>query len=159
MKMYVLQVRSGYEISVYQELKKRGWDAVLPRMQEYRRKNGKWEIHEKIVFTQYLFIRLEPDKNAYHEIKKIDSIVRFLGNQSPLSDWEQKYMEWLENGGKPITPSKIYVTPGGSKMVMSGILRNYAGNEIDYHLRQRKADIFITIAGRRHKVTLPIICI
>ena len=159
MKRYVLQVRSGYEISAYQELKKRGLDAVLPRMQEYLRKNGKWEIHEKIVFTQYLFIRLEPDKNIYHEIKKIDGIVRFLGNQSPLSDREQKYIEWLENDGKPITPSKIYVTPGGAKMVLSGILKKYVGNEIDYHLRHRKADIFIPIAGRRHRVTLPIVCI
>lgn len=159
MKMYVLQVRSGYEISVYQELKKRGFDAVLPMMQEYRRKNGTWDIHEKIIFTQYLFVRLEPDKHTYHEIKKINGIIRILGNFQPLSEREQKYIEWLENGGKPVTPSKIYVTLGGAKMVMSGILRNYSGNEINYHLRQRKADIFITIAGKRHKITLPIICI
>lgn len=158
MKMYVLQVRSGYEISAYQELKKRGFDAVLPVMQEYLRKNGKWEIHERIVFTQYLFIRLEPDENTYHAIKKIDGIVRFLGNFQPLSNSEQKYIEWLENGGKPITPSKIYVTLNGAKMVMSGILRNYSGNETDYHLLQRKAYIFITIAGRKHRITLPIVC-
>lgn len=159
MKMYVLQVRSGYEISVYQELKKRGFDAVLPMMQEYLRKNGTWDIHEKIIFTQYIFVRLEPDKNTYHEIRKINGILRILGNFQSLSDSEQKYIEWLENGGKPVTPSKIYVTPGGAKMVMSGILRNYSGNKIDYHLRQRKADIFLTIAGKRHRITLPIICI
>lgn len=56
MKMYVLHVKSGYEISAYQELKKRGFDVLLPMKKEYIRKNGKWELSERIIFTQYLFI-------------------------------------------------------------------------------------------------------
>ncbi len=128
-------------------------------MKQYIRRGGKWNIHEKIVFTQYLFIRLEPDKKAYYEIKKIDGIVRFLDSFQPLSNTEQGYIEWLENDGKPIEPSKIFITPNGDKMIMSGILRNYSGNEIDYNLRQRKADIFIKIAGREHRITLPVVCI
>ena len=32
MKMYVLQVRSGCEISVCQELRKQGFDAILPEI-------------------------------------------------------------------------------------------------------------------------------
>lgn len=159
MKMYVLQVRSGYEISACRELKKRGFDAVLPTVKQYIRRGGKWDIHEKIVFTQYLFIRLEPSKKVYYEIKKIDGIVRFVDGFQALKDDEQKYIEWLENGGNPIEPSKIFVTPDGTKMIMSGILRNYSGTEIDYNLRQRKASIFIKIAGREHKITLPIVCI
>lgn len=159
MKMYVLQVRSGYEKSACHELKKRGFDAVLPTMQKYVRHGGKWDIQEKIVFTQYLFIRLEPDKKVYYEIKKIDGIVRFLEDFQPLSYTEQSYIEWLENGGKPIEPSKIFITPNGDKMIMSGILRNYSGNEIDYNLRQRSADIFIKIAGREHRISLPVVCI
>ena len=159
MKMYVLQVRSRTEISAFHALKRQGFDVVLPTMQEYIRKGGNWDLREKIIFTQYLFIRFEPSEENYYQIKKIDGIVKFLGYQQPLAYSEQKYVEWLENGGKPITPSKIYVTPSGAKMIMSGVLRNYSGNEIDYHLRQRKADIFITIAGRKHRITLPIICI
>lgn len=41
--------------------------------------------------------------------------------------------------------------------VISGILKNYSGSETDYKLRQRKAGIFVTIAGREHKITLPIV--
>ena len=158
MKMYVLQVRSGYEKYAYNELKKRGFDAVLPIMQKYIRHGGKWSIHEKIVFTQYLFIRFEPCEKNYYEIKKIDGIIRFLENLQPNSA-EQSYIEWLENGGKPIEPSKIFVTPNGDKMIISGILRKYSGNEIDYDLRHRKAGILIKIAGREHKISLPVICI
>ncbi len=159
MKMYVLQVRSGYEKSACCELKKRGFDAVLPTMKQYIRRGGKWDIHEKIVFTQYLFVRLEPDKKVYYEIKKIDGIVRFVDGFQALKDNEQKYIEWLENGGKPIEPSKIFITPNGDKMIMSGILRNYSGNEIEYNLRQRKAGVLIKIAGREHRISLPVVCI
>ena len=159
MEMYVLQVRSGYEISACQELRKQGFDAVLPTVQAYIRRGGKWSIHEKIIFTQYLFIRFELSENNYYKIRKINGIVRFLGYNQPLKNSEQKYIEWLENDGNPIEPSKIFVTPDGDKMIMSGILRNYSGTEIDYNLRQRKASVFITIAGREHKIMLPIVCI
>lgn len=159
MKMYVLQVRSGYEISAGQELRKQGFDAILPMRQEFIRRGGKWSIYEKIIFTQYIFLRSEITEESYYKIKKIDGIVRFLDGFQTLKNDEQKYIEWLENGGNPIEPSKIFVTPDGTKMIMSGILRNYSGTEIDYNLRRRKASIFIKIAGREHKITLPIVCI
>ncbi len=161
MKMYVLQVRSGYEFSVCEELKRQELDVVLPVRQEFIRRGGKWSIYEKIIFTQYVFLRFELNEENYYRIKKIDGIVRFLGFENgilqSLNHLEQKYIEWLWNDGKPVEPSKIYVTPSGDKMIMSGILRKYSGDEIEYNLRQRKANIFIDIAERRHKITLPVI--
>lgn len=161
MKMYVLQVRSGYETSVCHELRKHGFDAVLPVRQEFIRRGGKWNIYEKIIFTQYVFIRSELTDEIHYKIKKINGVVRFLGLENgvlqPLSHAEQSYIEWLWNDGKSIEPSKIYVTPSGDKMIMSGILRKYSGDEIEYNLHQRKANIFIEIAGRKHKITLPVI--
>ena len=161
MEMYVIQVRSGYEFSVCQELRNQGFDAVLPIRQEFIRHGGQWKIHEKIVFTQYVFIRLKLTEESYYRIKKIDGVVRFLGFEhgfpQPLNYAERSYIEWLWNFGNPVKPSKIYVTPSGDKMIMSGILRKYSGNEIEYNLRQRKANIFIEIAGRKHKVVLPVI--
>ena len=161
MKMYVLQVRSGYEISVCHELRKQGFDAILPVRQEFIRRGRKWHIYEKIIFTQYVFIRSEITEENYYKIKKIAGVVRFLGYENgilpPLNHSEQRYIEWLWNDGKPVEPSKIYVTPSGDKMIMSGILRKYSGDEIEYNLRQRKANIFIDIAGRKHKITLPVI--
>ena len=163
MEMYVIQVRSGYEFSVCQELRNQGFYAVLPIRQEFIRHCGQWKIHEKIVLTQYVFSRLELTEKIYYQIKKINGVVRFLGFErgfpQPLNHAEQRYIEWLWNGGNPVEPSKIYVTPSGDKMIMSGILRKYSGNEIEYNLRQRKANIFIEIAGHKHKVVLPVICI
>ena len=161
MKMYVLQVRHGYEFSVCQELGKHGFDAVLPTRQEFIRRGGTWSIYEKIIFTQYVFLKFEVTEESYYRIKKIDGVVRLLGFENgvlqPLNRAEQSYIEWLWNDGKPVEPSKIYVTPSGDKMIMSGILRKYSGDEIEYNLRQRKANVFIDIAGRKHKITLPVI--
>ena len=70
MKMYVLQVRSGTEISAFHALKRQGFDVILPTMQEYIRKGGNWDLREKIIFTQYLFIRFEPSEENYYQIKK-----------------------------------------------------------------------------------------
>ena len=161
MKMYVIQVRSGYEFSVCQELRNQGFDAVLPTRKEFIRRGGQWNIYEKILFTQYVFIRIELTEERYYRIKKIDGVVRFLGFEhgfpQPLNHVEQSYIEWLWNFGKPVEPSKIYVTPNGDKLIMSGTLRKYSGNEIEYNLRQRKANIFIDIAGRKHKIMLPVV--
>lgn len=44
MKMYVLQVRSGYEFSICQELENCGIEAVLPIKQEFIRCGGQWNI-------------------------------------------------------------------------------------------------------------------
>lgn len=87
--------------------------------------------------------------------------MKFLGFEhgfpQPLNYTEQAYIEWFWNDGNPIEPSKIYVTPNGDKLIMSGTLRKYSGNEIEYNLRQRKANIFIDIAGRKHKIMLPVV--
>lgn len=161
MKMYVIQVRSGYEFSVCQELENCGIETVLPIKQEFIRRSGQWNIREKIIFTQYVFLKLELTEKSYYRIKKIDGVVKFLGFEhgfpQPLNYTEQAYIEWLWNNGKPIEPSKIYVTPNGDKLIMSGTLRKYSGNEIEYNLRQRKANIFIDIAGRKHKIMLPVV--
>ena len=155
--MYVLQVRSGYEISVCKKLEKQGFQAILPVRQEFIRRGGIWKIYEKIIFTQYVFLRSEITEENYYQIRKIDGVVQFLGYNQPLNHAEQSYIEWLWNSGKPIEPSKIYVTPSGDKLIISGILRKYSGDEIEYNLRQRKANIFIEIAGFKHKITLPVV--
>ena len=82
MKMYVLQVRSGYEISVCQELRRQGFDTVLPGRQEFIRRGGKWNIFEKIIFTQYVFIRFELTEESYYNVSSTEKISQ-AGLKSP----------------------------------------------------------------------------
>ncbi|MDE5583225.1 MAG: hypothetical protein K2J08_05950 [Ruminococcus sp.] len=161
MNMYVILVKKGCENSVFSELRKRGFDAVLPLKQEFRKYGEKWRIYEKIIFVNYVFLRCDLSEKIYYEVQKIDGVICFLGNGNPqnidfLKPYEQRYIEWLWNGGKPIESSKIYITPSGDKLVLSGILRKYSGSEIEYNLPKRKAVVCVEIDGFSHKVELPV---
>lgn len=160
MEMYVLQIKPGCEKSVYRELIKKNFEAFLPKKLEYIRKSGEWRLCEKIVFAQYLFVKCSLTDAVYYTIRSIDGVRRFLGHgrPEPLPIHEECWIEWLDNKGRAIEPSRIFKTANGDKMVLSGILRDWQG-DIEYDLRQRKANVFVTIAGERHKVTLPIIAI
>ena len=103
MKMYVIFVKTGRENAVFRELKKRGFDAILPVKQEFRRKGKKQEIIEKIVFENYVFLRCELTPKLCAEILKNRDIQRILGWNdencvSFLKKHEQIYIESLCNG-------------------------------------------------------------
>ena len=159
MEMYVLQVKSGCEYSVTEKLKGLGFSALCPTWENHIRQGGQWKLQEKLIFTQYVFIECELDDDVYYKIKSADGVVRFLGfgRPQPLSADEQAYIEILGNNGEPIKASKVYTTISGDKMIMSGILRKYADKITFLDARQRKAKVELTLHGKKHTITLPIV--
>lgn len=159
MEMYVLQVKSGCEYSVAEKLKGLGYSALCPTWEKHIRQNGTWKIQEKLIFTQYIFIECELDDESYYTIKKIDGVIRFLGfgKSQPLSADEQAYIKILGNNGEPIKASMVYTTISGEKMIMSGILRKYADKIAFLDVRQRKAKVELTLHGKKHIITLPVV--
>ena len=85
---------------------------------------------------------------------------KFLGNgkPEPISEDEETYIQWLWNEGKPLEASKVYISPQGAKLVLSGALRNFDG-KVEYQLRQRRAVIHVPVGGRSCKLTLPAVTI
>ena len=55
----------------------------------------------------------------------------------------------------PIKASKIYTSPSGAKLIMSGFLRQYSDNVTWIDTRQRKAKLEITLYGRKKEIVLP----
>lgn len=105
MKMYVIFVKTGRENAVCRELKKRGFDAILPVKRELKRVGKKVDVREKIIFENYVFLRCELTDEVYAKIRKIRNILRILGwndqNCVPfLKNHEQRYIErlWGEGG-------------------------------------------------------------
>ena len=96
MKMYVIFVKTGRENAVIRELKKRGFDAILP----VKRDSGKPEI----IFENYVFLKCKMTEKICSEITKIRDIHYILGlndgNCVPfLKKSEQNYIERLWSGG------------------------------------------------------------
>ncbi len=161
MEVYVLQIQPGYEKYAARALRQRGFNSMCPITEAIIRKGGQWHRREKLVFTQYIFVECDLTDEAYYRIKSVCGVVRFLGHgkPEPLPTDESLYIKFLHNGDKIIEASKVYVTGTGEKMILSDLLREYTNNIIGLELRQRRADVAITLHGKRHVITLPVISI
>lgn len=161
MKMYVLQVKPGYEETVARLINENGYTAMCPTEEVYIRLHGQWHKRLKLVFTQYIFVECNLNEEVYYQIKSVFGVVRFLGfgEPEPLKADEQAHIRLLWNKGKPIEASKVYTTNSGDKMILSGILRDYADKIFRLDLRQRKAKVAVTLLGKQHSITLPVISI
>lgn len=159
MEMYVLQIRPGYEEAAVRLIADKGYTAMCPTEEIYIRFQGQWHKRLKLVFTQYIFVECELTDEAYYNIKSVSGVVRFLGfgNPEALRADEQEYIRLLWNKGKPIEASKVYTTLSGDKMVLSGILREYRDNIVSLDLRQRRAKVSVTLLGKPHTITLPVL--
>ena len=104
MKMYVIFVATGRELKIYRELKKRGFNVILPQKNEVG-KSGK--TFKKVIFPNYLFLKCDLTQEIYCEICRIRSVKYFLGFYPGgvpfLPRNEQKYIEkWRKNEvGRP----------------------------------------------------------
>ncbi len=161
MNMYVLQVKPGYEETTVRLINEKGYTAMCPTEEIYQRSGGVWHKRLKLVFTQYIFVECELDEETYYRIKSVFGVIRFLGfgKPEPLKSDEQAHIRLLWNKGRPIEASKVYTTSAGDKMVLSGILRDYQNNIVSLDLRQRRAKIRVTLLGKPHTVTMPVISI
>lgn len=159
--MYVLQVKPGYEETAVRLIADKGYTAMCPTEEIYIRFQGQWHKRLKLVFTQYIFVECELTDKAYYDIRSVPGTVRFLGfgNPEALRADEQEYIRLLWNKGKPIEASKVYTTLSGDKMVLSGILREYRDNIVSLDLRQKRAKVSMTLLGKPHTITLPVISI
>ncbi len=161
MDMYVLQVKPGYEEAAVHLINEMGYTAMCPSEEIHIRSQGRWHKRLKLVFTQYIFVECELTDESYYRIRSVPGVVRFLGfgKPEPLRPDEQEYIKLMHNKGKPIEASKVYTTATGEKMILSGILREYADKIIRLDFRQRRAKVAVTLLGKPHTITLPVISI
>lgn len=153
---YVLQVKTGAEIKARDALADKGYLSLVPRENRMIRSGGKWINKEYTLFPSYLFISLVYTPEAYYEVIKNDSVIKFLGAPTPLSEMESEYIKELSGeGGKPIECSKVIETDKGIKIV-SGALANFEGKLLRYNKRQKKAIIEVSICGQPKEVSLSV---
>lgn len=156
MRTFVLQVRSGREREVARQLRHMGFEAFVPMKTMLLRSGGTWFERTALIFSHYVFLRFDPTPENWHRIRMAEGFVKFLGDGKPvpISSSEEAYVRWLWNDGKPLGISKVFTTGSGDKLVLSGPLRRYQDGEIEYRLRQRRAVLWVTLGGKRRKMTL-----
>lgn len=158
---YVLQVNTGQESKVREELQKMKIPALVPKENRLIRKGGGWTHKEYTLFPSYVFLNLEYTAENYYRVKEIPGVIRFLG-PSGLAPSRLTYLEaeWIKvlSGidGQPLQPTKVRELPDGRLKIVEGVLSNFATRTIQYDKRGRRAKVEITVCGEPRTIPLSV---
>ena len=153
-KWYVLYVNTGQEHAVAEQLRHRGYDAIVPIENKLIRSKGKWITQPHILFDGYVFVRMDYEWSKYYVFKGIPHIIRLLGGGTspiPLTDKESEFILTLSELLK--TPSVLKFTGEGYETV-SGFLAENKDKIVKVQKRYKKATIKITLAGEPTELTV-----
>ena len=158
---YVLQVSTGQESSVRDELQKMNIPALVPKENRLIRKGGGWTHKEYTLFPSYVFLNLEYTAENYYRVKDVPHVIRFLG-PSGLAPSRLTYLEaeWIKAlagvDGQPLEPTRVKELPDGTLRIVSGVLSNFATRTIQYDKRTRRAKVEITVCGEPKTIQLSV---
>ena len=152
-KWYVLHVRTGSELDIAEQLRKRGFSAVVPTENRVIRKGGKWTQKIYIVFAGYVFIYMDYSWSKYYAMSGIYGIIKILGggqNPTPLSKSETEFI--LKLSELLAEPSVLKFKDDNSYEVVSGFLADYTDNITKVERRYKKATVKVTVAGEEKEI-------
>ena len=78
---YAVWTQSHYEHIVSQQLSAKGFDAFLPQMSVWSKRNSDMRLIRVPMFPGYLFVRDTMEKRSYIEILKARGVVRILDRE------------------------------------------------------------------------------
>lgn len=154
--IYVLQVQTNKELDVSAALSRAGIQADVPRERILIRKGGLWSKMLKLLFPGYVFITVDYNAEAYHIIKSVSGVIRFLGAPTPLPEHEADMIRWLSNGGETIEQSLIRTDSDGNIIGYEGFLEGNEDKIKRLNLRQKKASVEVKFGGKTHRANLGI---
>lgn len=159
-KYYVLQVSTGDELSVMNELQRRGITAVVPLENRAIRSKGKWTTKKYTIFPGYVFINIRYTWSKYYMMSNIKGVIRLLGggtSPEPLSDDEVELL--IRNSELFAEPSVLKFGDSGEYEIVSGVLLKLKDNirRLDRHAH--RAMVEMTMAGKKVKINLSYQCV
>ena len=157
---YVIQVKTGEEMSVMKLLKESNIRAAVPIENRPIRKSGSWTLKEYVLFPGYVFVQIQFDAAHYYKVMKMPNVLRFLGESSQPSTLTYLEAEWIKilsgSDGKPIEPTKVKESENGEIEIVEGVLAQFANRVIKYDRHSRKATFKLTICNKVKEVQLGI---
>lgn len=131
---YVLHTKSRFENVVSEGLRKKSFEAFLPKIKvKSKRKDRKMMIQIPL-FPGYLFVRSNLNPPEHLEILKTVGVVRLVGNQSgplPVFDETIESLRIMVTGGEEIITGTRF-KKGDKIMVVEGPFAGVTGHFIQY---------------------------
>lgn len=158
-KMYVLQVVTGKEIQIRDQLIRLDMTAYVPRETVSLHRGGIWSEEQRITFNSYVFVEICFSSEKYYSLRKIDGVLRLLelqnGESAALTNIETKNILLMCPTENPLPLSTVEFVDG-KPLAVSGILKEYAdtGVSIKYDKHRRRATLIIPFMGEWKKISL-----
>ncbi|MEG2175283.1 MAG: antiterminator LoaP [Oscillibacter sp.] len=155
---YVIQVLTGTEEVIAEQLNSAGMEALAPAQVLHERRHGKWWPVRRIVFPGYVFVRVDMVPRAYYYIKQLPHVIRLLGTDSPeaVPDEQMEIVQAFANDGRDFGMSegdKI----DGKTVITSGPLAQLEGKIVKVNVRARRATVEVPILNSTYQVDAGII--
>jgi transcription antitermination factor NusG len=152
---YVIQTQSRHEDKVETALARKGLEAFLPRITYPSRRRDRKVILKAPLFPGYMFLRIEMDPVTFHQVVKIDGIVRVLGNGSPtpLEAEVVDSIRQIVEGERPFYAWR-YLNKGKQVRVIDGPLAGTVGTIVDKKEKKRRLVVAVELFKRSVAVEL-----
>ena len=156
---YAIWTRSHSEQMVADQLLAKGLDVFLPKISVWSRRGGVRHAIRVPMFSGYLFLHADVDKNTYLDVIKARGVVRLLGDRwdslAPISEQEIGALQALVNSGIAVTPHS-YLREGQHVRVTAGPLKGVDGILVEN--RSEKGILVLSIDLLRRSVAVRIDC-
>jgi transcriptional antiterminator NusG len=156
---YAIWTRSHSEQLVADQLLAKGLDIFLPQISVWSRRGGVRRAIRIPMFSGYLFVHADVDKNVYLDVIKARGVVRMLGDRwdclSPISTPEIEALEQVVNSGFAVTPHS-YLSEGQRVRITAGPLKGVDGILVEN--RSEKGILVLSVELLRRSVAVQIDC-
>ena len=162
-KWYVLHVLSGHEKKVkkalQENMKSSGMDnfieeILVPTENVQEVKKGTQKISEKKLWPGYILIKMNLTDESWDFVKKINSVIDFLGGGKPTplsqSEVEEILKELEEKKTGVVQKHKFEV--GDIVKINEGVFINFIGSVIEINHEKGRISVLVSIFGRDTRV-------
>jgi len=165
MQWYAIQVYSGSEqavkkgielLAVENGIEEQVESIIVPTEEVIEVKNGEKKITERVLYSGYVFAKVDLDTALWHKIQSLPRVSRFIGEgktATPLMDSDVKVI--LEKMEKKAAPRpKVDFEKGEMVRIIDGPFANFTGMVEEYDLDHGKLKLNVSIFGRNTPVEI-----
>ena len=166
MNWYIVQAYSGFENKVAENIKdvmsKKSMgenlgEILVPTQKITEVKQGKRKEKQRKYFPGYVLVKLDLNKQIYHEIKNIQKVSGFLGPEGkpvPVSETQIKKIIDQANSSKENPSSGITFEIGEKVKVCDGPFASFTGLVEEVNEEKSRLKVSVSIFGRPTPVEL-----
>jgi transcription termination/antitermination protein NusG len=152
---YVIQTHCRTETRVQLALERKGLEVFLPQMIIPRMRRGRKVMVHLPLFQSYLFVHTPIDARVFHQIIKVDGVMRFLGqgDPAPVPAEQIASIRTIVEGDRHYYPWR-YLEKGKKVRVIDGPMAGMVGTLITRKDKSRRLVVAVELFQRSVAVEL-----